>query len=123
MERSELMRRAYEVCGNAYAPYSHFKVGAALLCKSGRVYVGCNVENASYGATVCAERAAVVNAIAGGEREFLQIAVVCADGREVLPCGICRQFLSEFGEIEVITEGGIYSADDLLKHAFHLNRE
>lgn len=87
----------------SYSPYSGFAVGAALLTAGGRVYRGCNVENASFGATVCAERSAVVKAVSEGEREFLAIAVV--GGRDSLqrrctPCGICRQFLSEWGNPE-----------------------
>lgn len=79
----------------AYAPYSHYRVGAALLGKSGRVYTGCNVENAVYPLTLCAERAAVVKAVSEGEREFEAIAVVTANGGT--PCGSCRQVLAEFG--------------------------
>ena len=84
----------------AYAPYSNFKVGAALLTKSGKIYTGCNVENSSYGATICAERVAVTKAISEGERDFVAIAIV--GGREnetdllATPCGICLQFLREF---------------------------
>ncbi len=93
----ELIDAAVAVREKAYAPYSKYQVGAALLGKSGRIYSGCNVENASYGATICAERVAAVKAVSEGETEFLALAVV-ADGKEPgSPCGICRQFLAEFG--------------------------
>lgn len=87
---------AKQASENAYAPYSKFKVGAALLTKSGRVFLGCNVENASFGATICAERTAVSNAVSEGEREFLKIAVYASSNSA--PCGICRQILAEFSK-------------------------
>jgi cytidine deaminase len=94
-----VIRVLVEVADNtrqyAYTPYSHYRVGAALLSAEGNVYGGCNVENASYGLTICAERSAVVKAISEGEREFVAIAVVTDDG--ATPCGACRQFLREFG--------------------------
>lgn len=97
MNFQPLIEQAKAVRQNAYAPYSRFAVGAAVLAKSGRVYCGCNVENLSFGLTICAERNAVFAAVAAGEREFEAIAVV-ADSREpVTPCGACRQVLAEFG--------------------------
>ncbi|NLC52985.1 MAG: cytidine deaminase [Firmicutes bacterium] len=80
----------------AYAPYSSYQVGAALLTKGGRVYGGCNIENASYGAAICAERVAVARAIAEGETDFVAMAVVADSPEPGSPCGICRQFLAEF---------------------------
>jgi cytidine deaminase len=89
---------------NAYAPYSGFKVGAALLTKDGKVYTGVNVENASFGATLCAERAAFAKAVSEGKREFAAIAVSAGSEKEAIPCGICRQFMYELApEIVVIT--------------------
>ena len=103
MKYRELYRTAQQVVQYAYAPYSRFKVGAALLTKSGEVFTGVNVENSSFGATICAERTAFVKAISEGHREFDAIAVISSDG-EVYPCGICRQFMFEFGDdLKIIT--------------------
>ena len=100
---SQLYDIAQTVSRNAYAPYSGFKVGAALLTEDGRVYSGVNIENSSYGATICADRTAFVKAISEGEKQFTAIAVY-AEGEEAIPCGICRQFMYEFApEIMVIT--------------------
>lgn len=95
--RERLIAAATEVRERAYTPYSHYKVGAALLGKSGKIYTGCNVENVSYGATICAERSAVVKAVSDGETTFIALAVVADGDQPASPCGICRQFLSEFG--------------------------
>ncbi len=96
MTDQELIMIAKEAMENAYVPYSHFKVGAALLAKDGRVFKGCNIENASYGATNCAERTAIFKAVSEGAREFVKIAVVASSGDYASPCGICRQVLFEF---------------------------
>ena len=96
----DLMRMAEEARLGAYAPYSDFLVGAALLTKSGKVYTGCNIENASFGATNCAERTAIFKAISEGERQFSAIAVVGGKRQDppafCAPCGICRQVMAEF---------------------------
>lgn len=101
----ELMGIAKEAYKASYAPYSDFHVGAALLGENGRIYKGVNVENGSFGATNCAERTAIFSAVADGCRSFEAIAIA-ADGGEALPCGICRQVLSEFcgPDFPVITE-------------------
>jgi cytidine deaminase len=94
MTEDELIARAAAARERAYAPYSHFQVGAALMSKSGRVYSGCNVENAAFGGSICAERTAIVKAVSEGEREFEAMAVVTENG--VSPCGPCRQVMMEF---------------------------
>ena len=100
MTDRELLQYAVEAREMAYAPYSGFRVGAALLGKSGKVYKGCNVENAAYSPTNCAERTAVFKAVSEGEREFLAIAIVGGMDENIAdfcaPCGVCRQVLAEF---------------------------
>lgn len=92
----EMVRLALEVQQNAYAPYSGFRVGAAVLADNGRVYTGCNIENASFGATICAERTAIGKAISDGARQILAVAVTSDSDDYTMPCGICRQVMSEF---------------------------
>lgn len=100
MTEQELCTLAVKAMENAYVPYSGFRVGAALLTKDGKVYTGCNIENASYSPTVCAERTAVFKAVSEGEREFSAIAVAGGQNGEINgvcpPCGVCRQVLAEF---------------------------
>lgn len=93
----QLLRAAAAAARRAYAPYSHYRVGAAILTRNGRIFTGCNVENASYGLTICAERAAACAAITAGERAFRAIAIVAAGRSLPYPCGACRQVLREFG--------------------------
>lgn len=122
-KKEELIELAIQAREWAYAPYSHYQVGAALLTKSGKIYEGVNVENASYGLTVCAERLAVFKAVSEGEREFDTIVVATENGGS--PCGPCRQVLAEFGldtrVILVDSSRTIYSeatVKDLLPKAF-----
>lgn len=96
MEVIKLVAKAKAIRDKAYVPYSNFPVGAALLTKSGKIYTGCNIENAAYPVTCCAERVAIFKAIADGEREFKEMAVVADTPRPVPPCGSCRQVMSEF---------------------------
>lgn len=128
MTEQELVQQAKEAMKRAYAPYSGFQVGAALLAKSGNVYLGCNIENASYGATNCAERTAIFKAVSEGEREFEAIAIVCSEGTKAYPCGICLQVISEFfpeGRIILEDSEGIqtYLVRELLPSAFRLEME
>lgn len=100
-----LVQEAKAVRENAYAPYSHYRVGAAIATRSGNVYTGCNVENATYGATICAERGAVMKMVAAGDADPIAVAVVTIDDAGT-PCGICRQVLSEFAtDLPVVLVG------------------
>jgi cytidine deaminase len=125
----ELIQAAIDVRQRAYAKYSNFLVGAAILAADGRIYTGCNVENASYGLTICAERAAVYNAVAAGQRQFQQLAIATTGG--VSPCGACRQVLAEFSPelkvllIDVDRPDSLVETNirDLLPGAFVLNPE
>ena len=119
-----LMARAWAARERAYAPYSDFRVGAALLADDGRSFEGANVENASYGLSICAERVAAVKAVSEGARAFRAIAVVSSSQEPTPPCGACRQFLSEFGpDMTVVSEGrkgtrAEWRLSDLLPAAF-----
>jgi cytidine deaminase len=102
----QLVRQARETLVRAHAPYSEFRVGAALEAADGRVFTGCNVESASYGLTICAERVAVGAAVAGGARRFRRIVVASETDPPAAPCGACRQVLAEFGlDVDVIAVG------------------
>ena len=125
----ELIKQATEMLAYSYAPYSNFKVGAALMAKNKKVYTGCNVENAAFGPSNCAERTAFFKAVGEGDREFDAIAIVGGKDGKITdycpPCGVCRQFLSEFGGSEMtvivaksIDDRKIYSLGELLPEAF-----
>jgi cytidine deaminase len=124
VERDDLLLRARDVAIRAYAPYSKFRVGAVVEDADGALFVGCNVESASYGLTICAERAAVFGAVsAGAKRPFKALAVTCLDG-SCSPCGACRQVIVEHlsRDAHVYVDGlGDFTPDQLLPHGFQLN--
>ena len=110
---------------NAYSPYSNIKVGAAVQCKNGKIFTGCNVENGSYGGTICAERVAISKAVSENEREFTVIAIYVQSNKLFPPCGICRQFMAEFSKDMTIFYGNekeikISNIDTLLPDSFVL---
>ena len=124
----ELIELAKSMFEKSYAPYSGFKVGAALIADDDTVFTGCNVENASYGATNCAERTAIFKAVSEGYRHFKAIAIAASDGSIAYPCGICLQVMNEFmadGRV-ILEENGniiIYDFKELLPHGFLLDGE
>ena len=124
MTREELKAAAVAMLDRAYIPYSHFPVGAALACEDGSVYTGCNIENAAYGPSVCAERVAVFKAVSEGHRKFKRIAIATAGEKMSGPCGVCRQVLHEFApDLEIIlinckNETVEYTLPQLLPHSF-----
>lgn len=133
MDKKDLFILAKEAMKNSYAPYSNYNVGAALICKNGNVYKGCNIENASYSLTNCAERTALFSAIANGEKEFAAICIVGGKNGEIsdyaMPCGACRQALSEFCNEKFkvyigINEDNIkeYTLSELLPYSFNKSK-
>lgn len=131
MDYNILITKAKEVSKNAYAPYSKFNVGACVLGASGNTYVGCNVENASYGLAICAERSAITNAVSSGEKSIKAIAIYSPNMDNCLPCGACRQVIFEFQkagdsceEVEIVTELGnetiVHKINELLPEGFKL---
>ncbi len=114
-ELKELVESARQVREKAYAPFSNFRVGAAVLTKDGKIYTGCNIESASYGLTVCAERVAIWKAVSEGESEFTNVAVV-ADTEELTPpCGVCRQIIWEFCGDVPVTFANLKSNDETVQ--------
>lgn len=133
MSKKELFTLAKEAMKNSYAPYSNYNVGAVLLCKNGNTYKGCNIENASYSLTNCAERTALFSAIANGEKEFDSICIIGGKNGEItdyaMPCGACRQVLAEFCNEDFKVYVGINEADikeytlnELLPYSFNKSK-
>ena len=126
MDPNKLIWVAKKAMERAHAPYSNYKVGVVLLCSDGTVFKGCNIENASYGLTNCAERTAIFSAIASGKKEFKAIAIAASTKPVPFPCGACRQVLAEFCKpdfpIYIANEGGYETTTlgELLPHAFDL---
>lgn len=124
MEDKLLIKIAMEAREKSYSPYSDFKVGAAVYTKSGKIFTGCNIESASYTPTICAERVAFSKSISEGYRDIEKIAIVGSDKKISFPCGVCRQFMLEFGkDIKVICAKNIdsyetYTVDELLPKSF-----
>lgn len=128
-DTSLLVNLALDAMKNSYSPYSHFKVGAAVMGKSGKIYTGTNIENSSFGATVCAERCAIFKGISEGEKVFEKIAIVCSTGELAPPCGMCLQVMTEFmnaqtGEVILSGKSGtkVYKLKDLIPLGFHLHK-
>jgi len=117
-EPAVLLNRAADACAQAYCPYSEYRVGAALLTTDGRIFDGCNVENASYGLTVCAERTAFFTAVAAGHRDFTALALVAGERAQPQPCGACRQVMAEFCSPDFL----IYTAREGRLEAFEQSR-
>jgi cytidine deaminase len=127
MEYNDLILKAKETLKNAYTPYSHYQVGASVLTKSGKVFTGCNIENASYGLTICAERTAIFKAVSEGEKEIIALAVINSSDDYSRPCGSCRQVMAEFmkddAKIILANKNGDYvvkTLEQILPDAFRL---
>ena len=124
MTDRQLINLAEQASRNAYVPYSHFAVGAALECRDGTVFTGCNVENAALGSTICAERTAVSKAVSEGHRDFVRIVIAGRSEDFCVPCGVCRQVLREFApDLEIICLNGageerVFTLPELLPHSF-----
>lgn len=125
MSNDELISKAYEATKNSYAPYSKFNVGAVALCGE-KIYMGCNIENASFGTTICAERCAIFKAVSDGCTKIDKIVIVCSTHDFAYPCGICRQVMTEFmdenGIIVVTNDKEIreYKLSDLMPESFRM---
>ena len=125
MSNDELISKAYEAMKNSYAPYSKFNVGAVALCGE-KIFIGCNIENASFGATICAERCAIFKAVSDGCTKIDKIVIVCSTHDFAYPCGICRQVMTEFmdenGIIVVTNDKEIreYKLSDLMPESFRM---
>ena len=124
MTREELKAAAVAMLDRAYIPYSHFPVGAALECSDGTVFTGCNIENAAYSPTICAERTAVAKAVSEGHTDFVRIVVAGRSKDYCVPCAVCRQVLREFApDMEIIClnskgEEQVFTLSELLPHSF-----
>lgn len=130
MKFEELIVLAKGMLENSYSPYSKFRVGCAVLTQSGRVYTGVNVENSSFGGTICAERVAICNAISHGERSLKAIAIASDQEDYIFPCGICRQFIGEFADEDTVVvcsnKKGQYvrrNLNEILPNAFSMKKE
>lgn len=128
MENKELIEKAMNAKTLAYTPYSKFNVGACVFAESGKIYVGANIENSTFGATICAERNAIMSAVMNGERKITKIAICSSSNDYTFPCGICRQTMAEFADdnFEVIVaktpdDYKIYKLGELLPYSFRGN--
>lgn len=125
-ELDKLIAKAREGLSHSYAPYSGFHVGAAVQTVEGQIFTGCNIENASYGDTVCAERTAIFKAVSEGYRDLTDIVIVCSDDTFPFPCGMCLQVMSEFmpkGRVHVVNGGEVrsFTVAEMLPYAFRLD--